>query len=230
MSLPDPSKDSIAIVTGASSGIGAELARGLARRGHNVGLVARRRDRLEELAGELQDVRAEVFEADLESAGARDQLAQQIEELGLHVAVLCNNAGFGTYDDFCELDREREIAEVRTNVEAVVDLTGRYLPAFLSPRTPFVIRGMHGVEKLHPTEPHYYLSILGVEPVRHGEGLGSALLQPMLRRCDSEGVGAYLETGTERNVRFYSRQGFRVTDEVALPNGPPMWLMWRDPL
>jgi uncharacterized protein len=129
MALPDPSKDSIAIVTGASSGIGAELARGLARRGHNVGLVARRRDRLQELADELNGaVRAEVLEADLEDAGSRDKLATAIATLDLRVSVLCNNAGFGTYDDFTELDREREIAEVRTNVEAVVDLTGRWLP------------------------------------------------------------------------------------------------------
>ena len=132
MALPDPGKDSIAIVTGASSGIGAELARGLARRGHNVGLVARRRDRLEELAKELGTyVRAEVLEADLEDASARDRLAEQIGALGLHVAVLCNNAGFGTYDDFCDLDRERELSEVRTNIEAVVDLTGRYLPGMV---------------------------------------------------------------------------------------------------
>ena len=61
-------------------------------------------------------------------------------------------------------------------------------------------------------------------------GLGSALLHPMLRRCDEQQVGAYLETGTQKNVRFYSRHGFRVTDEVPLPKGPPMWLMWRDPL
>ena len=104
------------------------------------------------------------------------------------------------------------------------------LPAFLSPRTPMVLRAMHEVEKLHPKKPHYYLSILGVDPSRQGSGRGSALLEPMLRRCDSEAVGAYLETGTERNVRFYSRHGFRVTDEVPRPNGPPMWLMWRDPL
>ncbi len=129
MSLPDPSQDTIAIVTGASSGIGAELARGLARRGHNVGLVARRRDRLEELAKELKTyVRAEVLEADLGDEGSRDQLADAIGQLGLDVAVLCNNAGFGTYDDFTELDRERELSQVRTNVEAVVDLTSRYVP------------------------------------------------------------------------------------------------------
>ena len=104
------------------------------------------------------------------------------------------------------------------------------LPAFLSPRTPLVLRGMHEVERRHPESPHYYLSILGVDPPRQGSGLGTALLQPGLRRCDAEGVGAYLETATESNVRFYSRQGFRVTDEVPLPKGPPMWLMWRDPL
>lgn len=104
------------------------------------------------------------------------------------------------------------------------------LPAFLTPHTITVLRGMHEVEKRHPREPHYYLSILGVDPPRQGSGLGTALLQPMLRRCDSEGVGAYLETSTEQNVRFYSRHGFRVTDEVGMPNGPPMWLMWRDPL
>jgi GNAT superfamily N-acetyltransferase len=104
------------------------------------------------------------------------------------------------------------------------------LPAFMSPRTPMVLRAMHEVERRHPTKPHYYLAILGVDPPAQGEGLGSALLQPMLRRCDEETVGAYLETGTERNVRFYSRHGFRVTDEVQLTKGPPMWLMWRDPL
>ena len=129
MAIPEPSGNSIALVTGASSGIGTELARGLARRGHNVGLVARRRDRLEELAAELGAyVRAEVLEADLGDASARDKLAAQVEELGMDVNVLCNNAGFGTYDDFSQLDRERELAQVRTNVEAVVDLTGRWLP------------------------------------------------------------------------------------------------------
>jgi uncharacterized protein len=131
MALPEPSSSNIAIVTGASSGIGTELARGLARRGWNVGLVARRRERLEELASSLGDVRAEVLEADLEDPSARDSLASRVDALGLDVDVLCNNAGFGTYDDFVSLDRERELAEVRTNVEAVVDLTGRWLPGMI---------------------------------------------------------------------------------------------------
>jgi uncharacterized protein len=132
MALPEPSQQSIAIVTGASSGIGRELARGLARRGHNVGLVARRRERLEELAGELsKDVRAEVLEADLEDAAARDDLVRRVGALGLTVEVLCNNAGYGTYGDFVELDRERELAMTRANCEAPVDLAGRWLPGMV---------------------------------------------------------------------------------------------------
>jgi hypothetical protein len=51
----------------------------------------------------------------------------------------------------------------------------------------------------------------------------------MLDRCDSEGVGAFLESSKERNIAFYARHGFRVTSEVRFPGGPPLWLMWRDP-
>jgi short-subunit dehydrogenase len=134
MPLPSPSPTSIAIVTGASSGIGIELARGLAKRGHHVALVARRRDRLEKLAEELRSkhsVRAEVLEADLVDDGRRDRLAAQVADLGLTVEVLCNNAGYGTYGDFVELDREREIAMTRANCEAVVDLAGRWLPSMV---------------------------------------------------------------------------------------------------
>jgi ribosomal protein S18 acetylase RimI-like enzyme len=99
----------------------------------------------------------------------------------------------------------------------------------LSPRTPQMALGFRRVEKLHPREPHFYLSILGVSPEGRGRGLGSALLAPMLERCDREGVGAYLESSKESNIAFYARHGFRVTGETRFPAGPPMWLMWRDP-
>jgi short-subunit dehydrogenase len=130
MGLPEPNEGSIALVTGASSGIGIELARGLSRRGFAVGLIARRQERLEELAKEL-GTRAEVLPCDLEDAAARDDLARRIDALGLTVEVLCNNAGYGTYGDFDELDRERELAMVHANVEALVDLAGRYLPGMV---------------------------------------------------------------------------------------------------
>ena len=86
------------------------------------------------------------------------------------------------------------------------------------------------LEKAHPKEPHYYLEFLGTDPAHQGKGVGSALLQPVLDRCDAEGVGAYLESSKESNVPFYARHGFAVTREVAHKrNGPHQWLMWRDP-
>jgi N-acetylglutamate synthase-like GNAT family acetyltransferase len=92
-----------------------------------------------------------------------------------------------------------------------------------------VLRGLRAVEALHPAEPHWYLAVLGIEPERQGEGNGGALIQPVLEDCDRQEVPAYLETARERNVDFYTRHGFRVTDELELPDGPPVWLMWRDP-
>jgi GNAT superfamily N-acetyltransferase len=92
-----------------------------------------------------------------------------------------------------------------------------------------VLRGLRAVEARHPAKPHWYLAVLGTEPDRQGEGVGSAVIQPVLNECDRLDVPAYLETARERNVDFYTRQGFRVTDELRLPDGPMVWLMWRDP-
>src|SRR5213078_4575676 len=64
---------------------------------------------------------------------------------------------------------------------------------------------------------------LGTDPPRQGEGIGSALLAPVLELCDRDHVPAYLESSKEQNVAFYSRHGFRVTDELHLPKGPPVW-------
>jgi uncharacterized protein len=137
MPIPPPDPGSIALVTGASSGIGTEIARRLAERGHGVGLIARRRERLESLARELADahgVRAEPLPADLSDADARDRLARDVEGLGLAVEVLVNNAGFGVCEPFGTSRRERELEQVRVLVEAVVDLSARYLPGMLERR------------------------------------------------------------------------------------------------
>ena len=96
-------------------------------------------------------------------------------------------------------------------------------------RTPRILGGLHDVESRHPRDPHYYLAVLGVDPDHQGRGLGSALMGPVLSACDGDGVPAYLESSKERNVDFYARHGFRVTDQLRLPAGPPIWLMWRDP-
>ena len=131
MALPPPDPGSTCLVTGASSGIGAEIARALARRGHGVTLVARRKERLRDLAVELADahgVRAETLACDLTDHGARTRMLARLAELGLVVEVLVNNAGFGSAGRFAELDQDRELELVRLNVEAVVALCGRFVP------------------------------------------------------------------------------------------------------
>jgi ribosomal protein S18 acetylase RimI-like enzyme len=96
-------------------------------------------------------------------------------------------------------------------------------------RLPLLARGWTRIDRAHPKEPHWYLAILGTEPAARGRGAGSAMLQPVLEDCDRNEVAAYLESSKEENLAFYARHGFRVTDEITLPEGPPIWPMWRDP-
>ncbi len=97
-------------------------------------------------------------------------------------------------------------------------------------RIPRVSRAFAAIEKKHPHEPHWYLAVLGVEPDRQGQGVGTALMRPVLEMCDRDGTPAYLESSKEKNVPLYERNGFRVTEVFEVPGGgPPLWLMWRDP-
>ncbi len=109
----------------------------------------------------------------------------------------------------------------------------RMMPGFVSSAgvrdLPRALRGFNLMESKHPHDPHYYLPVVGVEPEWQGKGLGTALLQPMLERCDREGVAAYLEATSSRNRTCYERVGFEVVEEFAFPKGPPMWAMRREP-
>lgn len=89
------------------------------------------------------------------------------------------------------------------------------------------LQGMEAMDALHPHEPHFYLLLLGVAPGRQSQGIGSALLRTVLDRCDEQGLPAYLEATSPRNVALYERHGFAITDTLTLPDGPPVWLMWR---
>ena len=130
MGLPEPSVSSTALVTGASSGIGTAMARELASRGYAITLVARREERLRSLAADVtseHDVSAEVIAADLGEAAERDRLQDELRSSGRSVEVLVNNAGFGHQADFATSPRDRMVEMVKVNVEAVVDLTSRFL-------------------------------------------------------------------------------------------------------
>ena len=121
-------------MTGASSGIGTELARALARRGHGVTLVARREDRLHALAEELakkHEVRTEVIAADLTDESSREKIAMEAANRGLTVDVLINNAGLSTTGPVHHSTPAQEMAMIRTDVEAVVHLCSLFLPGMV---------------------------------------------------------------------------------------------------
>jgi hypothetical protein len=126
MPLPQPSPTSTAVVTGASSGIGADIARELVVRGHGVTLVARREDKLRDLAAELgATLRVEVIACDVADPDARAGLFDAVADRGLTIDILVNNAGVGTIGSVTKTPVADEIAQVRVNVEAVIDLTTR---------------------------------------------------------------------------------------------------------
>ena len=111
-----------------------------------------------------------------------------------------------------------------------LELLGQ-LPLMLSLGTasPRALSLLSKMEKVHPTEPHWYLAILGTATEHQGKGVGSALLEPILTKCDAEGIPAYLESSKDSNIPFYNRHGFEVTGEVHAKNGPTLWPMWREP-
>lgn len=92
------------------------------------------------------------------------------------------------------------------------------------------LRLVTAVEKVHPEEPHAYLFFVGVHQDRRGQGLGAALLAPVLERCDREEIPAYLENSNPANEAFYARLGFAQRGKISLPKGaPPLMPMWREP-
>lgn len=133
MSLPTPGPDRTAVVTGASSGIGAEIARNLAARGHRVTLVARSVDKLEQLSAEIAAAggRADVLSADLSDRATRAALLGRIEELGLVPDILVNNAGFSTLGPVAAADPDVEMNMIEVDVMSVVDLCTRFLPGMV---------------------------------------------------------------------------------------------------
>lgn len=136
MSLPTPTSDSRAVVTGASSGIGAALADELAARGYSLIIVARRAELLNALASRLSSehgVQVEVRAVDLSDPAARAPLAIELAERD--ISVLCNNAGVATFGPVAELDHDVERDLVQLNAVAVHDLTLAVLPGMLARRS-----------------------------------------------------------------------------------------------
>ena len=120
----------VTLITGASAGLGAEFARQCAARGEALALVARRRERLEQLAGEL-DGEIRIFTADLAAADAAESLLDQVQAEGLAVDTLINNAGFGLGGKFARLPLERQREMIDLNVRTLTELCRLVLPGML---------------------------------------------------------------------------------------------------
>lgn len=187
MSLPKPDNQTTVVVTGASSGIGTELARCLAGRGFPLMLVARRRERLDELAEQLREehqIAVEVLPLDLADAQSRAQLLDRLRSDS--IAGLCNSAGFGTSGRFYELAFERESEQVTLNALALMELTRAVLPGMVERGTGAVLN----IASIAGFQPIPYMAVYSaskafvltfseaVQEELHGTGVSVTALCP----------------------------------------------------
>ncbi len=216
MTLPTPGTDRAALVTGASQGIGAEIARLLAGRGHRLVLVARSEDKLRALADEVtaQGGRADVLPADLADRSTRAALMDRVAELGVTVDILVNNAGFSTMGRVSEADPDAEMQMVEVDVVAVVDLCTRVLPGM-------VARGRGAILNVASTAAFQPL------PGQAGYAAGKAFVlsytQSLVGELKGSGVTATALCPGPVDTGFGERAGFTKDEaEQALPS--VLWL------
>lgn len=150
--------ETLTLITGASTGIGEQLAHLCAENGRGLVLLARNQDKLEALAKTLQErhgVRVETVVQDLSEPNAAARTNREHEERGLEIGTLINNAGFGSLGAFHETDIEMQLSMVRLNVEALTELTHRFLP-------PMIARGRGQILNVASTaalQPGPYMAV-----------------------------------------------------------------------
>lgn len=226
MSLPAPSPDTAALVTGASSGIGAAIARELAQRGHGLVLVARRKDRLDALAEELSgefDVRAEAVGTDLGKAASRQRLPTRIESLELEINVLVNNAGFATNGAFHQSDAARELEQVRVLVEAPVALTSAFLPGMVRRGSGAILNvaSTAGMQPMpysagYSAAKSYVLTFSeALHQELHGSGVTVTALAPGPVSTDFWQISGWEVAGGETFERAVPRPAWVTAEEAA---------------
>lgn len=218
MSLPTAAPDRTAVVTGASSGIGTEIARELARRGQQVTLVARNAAKLTELAAEITAAggRADVLTADLADGDDRAALLGRIGELGLTPNVLVNCAGLSTLGPVHAADPDAERHMIEVNVQALADLCARFLPGMVARKSGALLN---------------VASTAAFQPLPGQAGYGAtkafvlSYTQSLAGELRGTGVTASVLCPGPVDTGFGERAGFRKEDaEAALPS-----IMWESP-
>jgi short-subunit dehydrogenase len=228
---------SFALITGASSGIGLEMAKLFAKDGHSLILVARRKDRLEALAKEIKsdhsDVRVEIIAADLGVPGAGQDLFKQIRDLNIHIDYLVNNAGFGSNGDFSDLDLNKQLQMIDLNVRTLVELTHLFLPAMKAGRHGRILN----VGSTAGFQPGPYMSVYyaskafvnsfseGLHEELKGTGVSCTVLTPgatvteFLEVAGAEKSGLRLLTlgATSKNVAAAGYRAAKSGRAVAIP-------------
>ena len=226
---------STTLITGASSGIGMELAKLFATGGDNVVLVARRQDELERLAEQLRSrhaVEATVVPADLSNPGSTDELVSTLSEQGLVIDTLVNNAGFGALGQFAELSADRQTDMVMVNIVALTRLTRLLLPGMIERGRGGVLNvGSIAAYQAGPNMSVYYatkayvLSLTeGLREELAGTGVNVSLLAPGPTDTgfgDDSGMGKFdFFSAAAMSAEAVARagyDGYRRRDDIIIP-------------
>ncbi len=221
-----------ALITGASAGIGAALAREFATHGHDVVLVARRKERLERLASELEarGVTATPIAMDLDDAAAAIELHEAVSERGLDVDILVNNVGVGTYGPFADSDLDAERTQLRLNVVLPVELTRLFIDELQGGGKLLTVGSMAGMAP-GPGLATYYASKSYVnsftqaiaEELRGDVGVTLVCPGPVdTEFADRAGMGestvGAISSNTPENVAAAAYDGLMADETVVVPS------------
>jgi short-subunit dehydrogenase len=219
-SRKSPDKNSVALITGASRGIGLELAKECAKHGHDVVLVARRQDALEAAAGLIEGkygVRAIVVRADLSDPAAPVEILAEIIEQQIEVHMLINNAGFGLGGEFLETDIEREIEMIQVNVIALTHLTKLFTPSMVKRRSGRIMNvASTAAFQPGPLMAVYYATKAYV--LSFSEAIAEELRNTgvtVTALCPGATATDFAETAQISNTRLFQKLGVASASDVA---------------
>ena len=210
-----------ALITGASSGIGYELTKCFARDGHSVIMVANHEDKLQQAAQQISTefplVRVEAISVDLSKDGAADRLYSEVQDRGLQIEFLVNDAGFGERGPFLETELDKEIAMVHLNVIALLTLTKRYLREMASRGSGKILQ----VGSVASFLPHPLLAVyagtkafvLSFTEALQNEIKGTGVTMSIL--CPPPTETNFFEVANMENSKIANSSQVQAADEVA---------------